>query len=127
MAKTKRTQTIIIKTFLLLFVFILLSMQPVFASSKLKKEDFTKMSGKYGENFISISSKYQSFFKYTNMIDETEKPAKILKTYRGVVLGDTKRSRWTRLIQTEKRLPKSTEMQNSKRSIVQLTVSTALY
>ena len=26
------------------------------------------------------------------MIDETEKPAKILKTYRGVVLGDTKKT-----------------------------------
>ena len=77
---------------LMLFFFSFIPRYSVFAARTMSDEDFTKMSGKYKVNFISDSSYDVSSFHYANMIYEKKKPTKILKTYRGVTLGDSKKT-----------------------------------
>ena len=84
--KTSRTLAILL---ILVAVFVV-STQTVFAASKLTRKDFTKMSGRYKANFMSVSSGEDAYFHYANMIDETSSPRNVLETYRGITFGDPK-------------------------------------
>ncbi len=79
-------------TLFLLIALLLIPTQSVSAASKLKRKDFSKMYGRYGVNFMQESYGEDSYFCYANMIDETGNPKNVLKTYRGVTLGDTRKT-----------------------------------
>ena len=87
----RSSRSILARVCVLLAVFIFLQASTVLAAPKLKKADFTKMSGRYKVNFMYESYDEDSDFHYANMIDETGSPARVLKTYRGITFGDSQK------------------------------------